>query len=187
MLLFLASLYTTQAAGIHFPELIAQVDRATFGPSQLLIISTIPENESLSTKEVKRLMDEFVFPKDKLQALEILSPNISDPHNGYLLLEAFDFASDRRTAQKNYYHHPTRRAKKLSSWGFGTARGNTSLLGAKGERVNQPRGRDTSAGTQTQTMEGFLDFRTSEIEIANKSSHKRNRVSKNRKRKSPKI
>lgn len=100
MLLFLASLFTAQAEGnIHFPELLTQVDEASFGSEQLIILSSIPETEELSSRQVKKLIDELAFSKDKLKALRTLAPHISDTHNAYLIFESFDYASDKREAK----------------------------------------------------------------------------------------
>lgn len=100
MLLLLISLFTAQADhSIHFPELLHQVDKANFGSEQLMIISTIPASEELTSKQVVQLIDELAFSKDKLKALQELAPHISDPHNGYLLIKSFDYASDKKEAQ----------------------------------------------------------------------------------------
>ena len=101
MLLFLASLFTAQAGqNINFPELLSQVDKAIFGSEQLMIISAIPEDEELSAKQVAKLIDELAFSKDKLKALRELTSHISDPHNAYLILDSFDFATDKKEAQR---------------------------------------------------------------------------------------
>ena len=101
MLLFLATLFTAEAEPtIHFPELFEQVDDAAFGSEQLLLISSIPQRERFTATQTTKLLEEFAFSKDKLKALRILAPHISDFQNSFLIFDAFDYASDKEQVKQ---------------------------------------------------------------------------------------
>ena len=101
MLLFLVALFTAEAEPtIFFPELFEQIDDTAFGSEQLLIISSLPEREKFTANQTTKLIEEFAFSKDKLKALKILTPHISDFQNSFLIFEAFDYASDKEQARQ---------------------------------------------------------------------------------------
>ena len=101
MLLFLATLFTAEAEPtIYFPELFEQVDDAAFGSEQLLLISSLPQRERFTATQTTKLLEEFAFSKDKLKALRILTPHISDFQNSFLIFDAFDYASDKEQAKQ---------------------------------------------------------------------------------------
>jgi Domain of unknown function (DUF4476) len=76
-----------------FKEMLKNIDNANFANDQIALVKNLNNNNCFSTSQVKRILEEFSFPENKLDAANILYPKCSDPENYYTLKGSFSFPS----------------------------------------------------------------------------------------------
>lgn len=69
----------------------SKIDNAAFQDKQLEIVRALNNDHCFSTAQVKRIMEEFSFPENKLDVAEILYPKCTDRENYYKLKGSFSF------------------------------------------------------------------------------------------------
>jgi hypothetical protein len=74
-----------------FGSMLKKIDDASFADDQLNIVKALNSNHCFSTAQVRKIMDEFSFPQNKLDVAEILYPKCSDRENYYQLKGQFSF------------------------------------------------------------------------------------------------
>jgi len=101
MLLILGTLLNAQAmAPAPFSMLQQRMEDTAFSSEQLLLISSVADNHDFTANQTLQLIEEIAFSKDQLQALQTLAPQITDIENYDIILDAFNFTSDKFAAQK---------------------------------------------------------------------------------------
>lgn len=75
------------------------VEGESFSDGKLNVLGTAASERSVCVSEVVQLLALFDFSKDKLTALELLKPGISDLKNAYQVYGAFDFDADKQKAK----------------------------------------------------------------------------------------
>lgn len=74
-------------------NMIKRIDDANFADDQLAIVRLLNKDWCFSTAQVKRIMEEFSFPENKLDAAEILYEKCTDKQNYSQLAGSFSFPS----------------------------------------------------------------------------------------------
>lgn len=76
-----------------FKGMLKRIDNANFANDQLELLKAINNTHCFTTAQVKRFMDTFSFPENKLDVAELLYPKCSDYENYYTLKGEFSFPS----------------------------------------------------------------------------------------------
>lgn len=84
---------------VEFNSLYKSVKSKPFKDDQVGLIRDASFNTVFTCKQTKQLMTIFPFDDDKLKVIELLSNNISDRENSYLLTDALDFSSSKDVAR----------------------------------------------------------------------------------------
>lgn len=82
-----------------FANIRQAVASESFSDGKLNVLGTAAHERSLCVSEVVELLGLFDFSKDKLSALALLKPGISDLKNAYKIYGAFDFDADKQKAK----------------------------------------------------------------------------------------
>ncbi len=83
-----------------FARLLATVKAQDFEEGRLGVVRSAAGTNGFIAAQVVRLLGTFTFGAAKLKALRLLAPQILDPHNGFLILNAFTFSADKAQARK---------------------------------------------------------------------------------------
>jgi len=82
-----------------FASLKHQVESAGFSSEQQAVLESAAQHNTFTSAQVKGLLDELSFSKDKLAALQTLAPRIEGSVDVDLLVDAFDFSADQDKAR----------------------------------------------------------------------------------------
>jgi len=74
-----------------FNQMLKKIDDANFATDQLPIVKVLNNSSCFSTAQVKRIMDEFSFPENKLDVAVILYKKCTDREKYYQLKGEFSF------------------------------------------------------------------------------------------------
>lgn len=72
-------------------EMLNKIDGANFPDDQLNVVRMLNKDHCFSTEQVRKIIGEFSFPANKLDAAEILYPKCTDRDNYYKLKGEFSF------------------------------------------------------------------------------------------------
>ena len=76
-----------------------QISEESFSEQKLAVLETAISSRSLCSDQVIEVLGLYSFSKDKLQALRLMKPHISDPQNHFKILGAFTFDGDKKQAK----------------------------------------------------------------------------------------
>jgi hypothetical protein len=79
---------------------VAAMNEQSFSDDKLAVLTEAMKEAYVMVAQVRRLLDQFSFPDDKLQALRLLKGRITDPQNKFQLYGAFVHSSDKDEAKK---------------------------------------------------------------------------------------
>ncbi len=82
----------------QFLDLLDNLEQETAPRDKKVFVQTAAGKNSFTSKEVKQILNTFPFAKDQLQALETLTPQISDVGNAFQFMDVFTFIQDKREA-----------------------------------------------------------------------------------------
>jgi hypothetical protein len=74
-----------------FKQMLSKIDNANFATDQIPIVKALNSSYCFSTSQVKRIMDEFSFPENKLDVATILYKKCTDREKYYELKGEFTF------------------------------------------------------------------------------------------------
>lgn len=78
-----------------FDALKRAVRTESFPRDQLRVIASAAPAHWFLTEQVRELLAQFTFPRDRLEAARLLRPRILDVENYYRLYASFEFPSDK--------------------------------------------------------------------------------------------
>ena len=77
-------------------QLQASISEASFSDDKIALLRMAGMSNTFTVAQVAALLGGFSFDKDKIEAISILRPNITDPQNALLLANGFTFSSDKQ-------------------------------------------------------------------------------------------
>ena len=83
-----------------FNQLLKSIKDADFEGEKIRVLEMAAKHRHFSSKQVGQLVDAYDFSAGKLKAVELTAARLTDPQNGYKILEHFDFDADKQKAQK---------------------------------------------------------------------------------------
>lgn len=81
-----------------FRNLVSNVRNESFADNQINIIKVAVRTNRFTVNQIIQLLNTFSFGEDKLEALEILYPRVTDPENAYNIPNAFTYSEDKQQA-----------------------------------------------------------------------------------------
>ncbi|MBL8345723.1 MAG: RICIN domain-containing protein [Rubrivivax sp.] len=87
-------------AAERFDDLVRLLDEEAFPANALRTLQTVARDHRFSVEQVRRLFDVFAFGSDRLRALEVTLPRLTDRANAFQLLGAFTFESEKEQARR---------------------------------------------------------------------------------------
>lgn len=94
-----AAAATTIGSG-DFKRLLKSIKDASFEGEKIRILEMAAKHRHFSSRQVGKLVDAYDFSAGKLKAVELTAARITDPQNGYKILDHFDFDADKQKARK---------------------------------------------------------------------------------------
>ena len=82
-----------------FSSLLSKMKSESFSDDQMRVLRTAAKNFNFNCGQITRILDSFSFSEDKLEALEITYPKVTDPQNNYTILDAFTYSMDKQKAE----------------------------------------------------------------------------------------
>lgn len=83
-----------------FGSLYAQIKGESFSDSKLNVLRTASSSHYFTVSQIKRILSEFSFSKEKLAAVRIVKNKLVDDKNVFQLYDAFTFQSDKKELRK---------------------------------------------------------------------------------------
>lgn len=83
----------------RFAAVLQAVQAESSAPGRLLVIGSAAKAEHFLVAQVRQLLDQLTYSKDKIRALELLAPRIADRNNIFMLFSAFSFEDDKARAR----------------------------------------------------------------------------------------
>jgi len=77
----------------------ATINNQTFPDDKVGVLQQAAGYSFFTVQQVQRLLSQFTFSSNKVDALKLLAPQIIDPENGYQLMDAFFHSSDKEEAR----------------------------------------------------------------------------------------
>jgi Mg-chelatase subunit ChlD len=90
--------------GAAFQQLNARVDNEHLSDAKLTLLKTAASTNTFTCAQVARLVEQFSFGEDKLEALSALKDRIEDPENKGKLVTAFSFDDEKEKAKALLAH-----------------------------------------------------------------------------------
>jgi Ricin-type beta-trefoil lectin domain/Domain of unknown function (DUF4476)/Mannan-binding protein len=87
-------------APARFDDLVQQLDEEAFPANALRTLQLVARDHRFSVEQVRRLFELFPFGSDRLRALEITLPRLTDRANAFQLIGAFTFDSEKAQARQ---------------------------------------------------------------------------------------
>lgn len=79
----------------QFDDLLRQLDDEAFPANALRTLQMVTRDHRFTVDQVRRLFGLFPFGSDRLRALELVLPRLTDRANAYQLIDAFTFDSEK--------------------------------------------------------------------------------------------
>jgi hypothetical protein len=83
-----------------FARFEATLRKTPRGAARQTLISDAARGNRFSARQVRQLLDQLSFTDEKLQAVRILAPRLSDPENSFELSTAFRLDADRAAMRR---------------------------------------------------------------------------------------
>jgi len=83
-----------------FSRFIRSVKSAPFDKDKLSIIDVGASNAAFNVDQVMNIVNQFSFTDGKIAAAKKLYPSVTDPENGFQLMDAVTFSSDKEKMKK---------------------------------------------------------------------------------------
>ena len=77
-------------------QLRSSISGAFFSDDKLALVRTVAARNTFTVAQVSSLMTSFAFDKDRVSAITILRPSITDPQNGFVLSNSVTFSKDKK-------------------------------------------------------------------------------------------
>lgn len=84
----------------EFQQLLEQVKRASFSSDRLKVVQNAINNRNFTCKQTATLLALISFDDDKLKALTLIAPRITDGVNYEQVINTFSFSSNKDKARK---------------------------------------------------------------------------------------
>lgn len=82
-----------------FSNLISKIKGESFSDNQMRVLRTAAKNYNFSCGQIIRVLDCFTFSEDKITALGITYPKVTDPKNNFNILDSFTYSADKEAAE----------------------------------------------------------------------------------------
>ena len=77
-------------------QLRSSISAAFFSDDKLALVRTVAARNTFTVAQVSSLMTSFAFDHDRVAAITILRPSITDPQNGFVLSNNVTFSKDKK-------------------------------------------------------------------------------------------
>ena len=77
-------------------QLRSSISAALFSDDKLALVRTVATRNTFTVAQVTSLMTSFAFDNDRVAAITILHPRITDPQNGFILANSVTFSKDKK-------------------------------------------------------------------------------------------
>jgi len=77
-------------------QLRSSISAAFFSDDKLALVRTVAARNTFTVAQVSSLMTSFAFDNDRVAAITILRPSITDPQNGFVLSNNVTFSKDKK-------------------------------------------------------------------------------------------
>ena len=77
-------------------QLRSSISAALFSDDKLALVRTVATRNTFTVAQVTSLMTSFAFDNDRVAAITILRPRITDPQNGFILANSVTFSKDKK-------------------------------------------------------------------------------------------
>lgn len=81
-------------------QVASAIEEESFSAGKLRVLEDATQGRGFCVDHAVRLMALYSFEKDKLSALKLLAPRLTDRHNKFKIYKAFDFDASRDQAKK---------------------------------------------------------------------------------------
>ena len=82
-----------------FNAMVNQIKSESFSDNQMRVLRTAAKNYNFDCDQIVRVIECFTFSADKISALGITYPKVTDPKNNYTILDSFTYSSDKEDAE----------------------------------------------------------------------------------------
>ena len=82
-----------------FSNLVSRIRGESFSDDQLRVLRTAAKNYNFSCGQIVTLISCFTYSQDKMEALRITYPKVTDPRNNYTILDSFTYSTDKEAAE----------------------------------------------------------------------------------------
>ncbi len=83
----------------EFNSLVSKIKAESFADDQMRVLRTAAKNYRFNCNQIIRIIGLFNMGDEKLDALRIAYPEVTDPANNYKILDAFTFSDDKEEAE----------------------------------------------------------------------------------------
>jgi hypothetical protein len=83
-----------------FNALLSKINAESFSDDQMRVLRTAVNNYNFSCDQIIRLIGAFTYSEDKLDALRLTYPKVTDPKNNFNIIDAFTYSSDKEDAEQ---------------------------------------------------------------------------------------
>lgn len=83
----------------EFNSLVSKIKAESFADDQMRVLRTAAKNYRFNCNQIIRIIGLFNMGDEKLDALRIAYPEVTDPANNYKILDAFTFSDDKEAAE----------------------------------------------------------------------------------------
>ena len=84
----------------EFNQLLQSIREESFEENQLSIIEISSKYNYFTVNQVVKVINELTYSSGKLSALKLLYPNVVDPENAHIIINAFTYSSDKEKARE---------------------------------------------------------------------------------------
>ena len=76
-------------------RIVASIARESFSDDKLSVLRSASQGRRFTSSQVRRVMDQFTFSDDKIDAASMLFPRVVDQQNWYTVYSSLTFGSDK--------------------------------------------------------------------------------------------
>lgn len=91
---------TRAMSNSEYQALLESVEEASFTDDRKEVVSLAAKNNYFTCKQVTELLQNLSFSDERIHALRAMAPKIVDRKNSHLVLNAFEFSSERKQAEQ---------------------------------------------------------------------------------------
>lgn len=83
-----------------YSTFLGDVGRESFADNKMRIIRVESKNSYFTVNQIIRVIETITFSEDKMQALRIMYPRVTDPENSSQIIKSLTFSEDKEEAER---------------------------------------------------------------------------------------